>query len=348
LWKAAGIFLVLMTGFLHNAHLGIRRSMERTGHKIEVWLDKTPPTAPQSLVGGPAPKIQRVASYYSRAHIVKHVMAPFDSSGGDLLVAFVSSHALVTLTPSDNFNNTWISLAGPTNSNAGLSLRSQIWYAKNPKVGPDHVFTITLSTGQSLTISMFVVKGSNIWEPIDAVSTIGDDAGRQTLNPTSPRISTTSPNDLLIGFGKSALGEVWSAGGAFTFRPDASSNFMVAESGLALAPASYNSRFVLGGPSNWQAAVVAVKPAQHRPTPQITLAWQPSGDNVGVAGYQVERCDGVDCKKFVQIGISKDNSFVDSTLVPAVYRYRVRAMDEALNASGYSNAIIVNAGSSRD
>ena len=42
--KAAGIFLVLVTSFLiHNAHLGIRRSMERTGHKIEVWLDKNSP-----------------------------------------------------------------------------------------------------------------------------------------------------------------------------------------------------------------------------------------------------------------------------------------------------------------
>ena len=275
-------------------------------------------------------------------------MAPFDSSGGDLLVAFVSSHAAVTMTPSDNFNNTWISLAGPTNSSGGLNLRSQIWYAKNPKVGPDHVFTITLSRGHSLTISMIVVKGSNISEPIDAVSTIGDDAGRQTLTPTSPRIITTSPNDLLIGFSKSALSETWSGAGAFTFRPDASSNFMVAESGLALAPGSYNSSFVLSAPSNWQAAIVAVRPALRLPTPQIALSWQPSSDNVGVAGYQVERCDSFDCKKFVQIGISKDNSFVDSTLAPAVYRYRVRAVDEALNASPYSNAIIVNTGSSRD
>ena len=348
--KVAGVFLLLVAGFLiHNAHLGIKRSMERASHKIEVWLDKTPRTAPLRLEGGPAPEIRRTASYYNRAHLLKHTMAAFDSSGGDLLVAFVSSHAQVALTPSDNFDNTWISLAGPTNSSAGLSLRSQIWYAKNPKVGPNHVFTITLSAPQSLTISMFVVKGSNVSEPIDAVSTIGDDAGRQTLIPTSPRISTTSPNDLLIGFTKSALGEVWGSGGAFTFQPDASSNFMVAESGLALAPGSYNSRFVLSGPSNWQAVVVAVKPALHLPKPQITLVWQPSEDYVGVAGYQVERCDSVHCKKFVQIGISKDNSFVDLTLpARAVYRYRVRARDEALNASAYSDAFAAKAGPSRD
>ena len=245
-------------------------------------------------------------------------MAPFDSSGGDLLVAFVSSHAAVTMTPSDNFNNTWISLAGPTNfgptkSSAGLNLRSQIWYARNPKVGPDHVFTITLSRGHSLTISMIVVKGSNISEPIDAVSTIGDDAGRQTLTPTSPRIITTSPNDLLIGFSKSALSETWSGAGAFTFRPDASSNFMVAESGLALAPGSYNSSFVLSAPSNWQAAIVAVRPALRLPTPQIALSWQPSSDNVGVAGYQVERCEALiarnscrsECRRTIRLSIRR-------------------------------------------
>lgn len=348
--KAAGVFLVLIVGFLiHNAHLGIRKSMASTGHQIEVLLDKTPPTAPLNLEGGPAPKIQRVASYYNHAHLMKHTMAPFDSSGGDLLLAFVSSHGNATLTPSDNFNNTWISLAGPTNSSVGLNLRSQIWYATNPKVGHGHVFTITLSSRQSVVISMFVVKGANISDPIDGVSTIGDDVGRHTLTPTSPRISTTSPNDLLIGFSKSASSEMWGAGGAFTFRPDASSNFLVAESGLAVAPGSYNSKFVLSVASNWQAAIVAVRPAPHLPTPQITLAWQPSIDNVGVAGYQVERCDSVDCKKFAQIGITKDNWFVDSTLpVPAAYRYRVRAIDEALNASAYSNAFIANAASSRD
>jgi hypothetical protein len=44
--------------------------------------------------------------------------------------------------------------------------------------------------------------------------------------------------------------------------------------------------------------------------------------------------------------MSKDTSFVDSTLrAPAVYRYRVRAIDAAGNKSKYSNAIIANVGS---
>ena len=357
---AASIFLVLVVCFviyiLPSLHLGIRSSaiqlIERAGQKIEVWLDKSPPTAPQRLSGGPAPTIERVASYYNATHLTKHTMAPFDSTGGDVLVVFAGTHEDALLTPSDNFNNTWVSLAGPTNfgptkSSAGFNLRGQMWFARNPKVGPNHVFTMTLSGREALVLSMLVVKGSNASDPIDAVSTIGNDADTRALTPTSPTITTTHSNDLLIGFGKSMVGEVWSAGGGFAFQPAASSDYLVGELGLAATPGNYKSSFGLIAPVNWQAAVVAVRPAESLPDPaQITLAWQPSNDNVGVIGYEVERCSGTNCEDFAQIGMSKDTSFVDSTLrTPAVYRYRVRAIDAAGNKSKYSNAIIANVGS---
>ena len=51
----------------------------------------------------------------------------------------------VTFTPSDNFGNTWISIAGPTSTAQGSDLRTQIWYAPNAIVGPNHVITVTLS-----------------------------------------------------------------------------------------------------------------------------------------------------------------------------------------------------------
>ena len=34
---------------------------------------------------------------------------------------------------------------------------------------------------------------------------------------------------------------------------------------------------------------------------QINLSWTASTDNVGVTGYQVERCQGAACINFVQI-----------------------------------------------
>jgi hypothetical protein len=353
------VFLVLMACFLlyllyslpleigPGIGASVAHFMGRLGTKVQALLDTSPPTPPQNLSGGAAPTIQRVARYYNGTHVTTHSMSPFDSTGGDLLVVFAGTHEDALLTPSDNFNNTWISLAGPTNfgptsSSGGTNLRAQFWYAKNPKVGPNHVFTMTLSKSEALVLSLFVVKGSNVLDPIDAFSAISNDADTRSLIPTSPKIATTDSNDLLIGFAKSRFSELWRAGDGFSFQPDASSDYLVAESGLAARPDNYESSFVISSPTNWQAAIVAVRPAESlSKTGPITLAWQPSSDNVGVVGYQVERCGGVDCEDFAQIGTSKDPSFVDWTLPPGVYRYRVRAFDAASNVSKYSNPISV-------
>jgi PKD repeat protein len=71
---------------------------------------------------------------------------------------------------------------------------------------------------------------------------------------------------------------------------------------------------------------------------QINLAWTASSDNVGVTGYQVERCQGATCTTFVQIATPSGTTFNDTGLQPATtYRYRVRATDAAGNLSGYSS-----------
>ena len=189
----------------------------------------------------PGPTVQATQSYINPTALATHTTEPIDSSGGDLIVLCASSHVGVTMTPSDSFNNTWISAAGPTNTSTGFDLRTQIWYAKSPTVGPDHTFTLNLSASQSLVISVFVVQGSNIVAPIDAISTIGDDCGSQTLDVTSPNITTTSANDLLIGFAKSSVAEVFTPGSGYTAQPAASSTFLDAESRLVPTPGTFNS-----------------------------------------------------------------------------------------------------------
>ena len=63
---------------------------------------------------------------------------------------------------------------------------------------------------------------------------------------------------------------------------------------------------------------------------QITLAWSPAADNVGVTGYQVFR-------NGVQIGIASGSSYQDTGLSPVtVYTYTVAAFDAAGNTSGKS------------
>ena len=70
---------------------------------------------------------------------------------------------------------------------------------------------------------------------------------------------------------------------------------------------------------------------------QINLAWTGSTDNVAVANYRVERCQGAACTTFVQVGTPTGTTYNDTGLTTATtYRYRVRAADAAGNFSGYT------------
>ena len=82
---------------------------------------------------------------------------------------------------------------------------------------------------------------------------------------------------------------------------------------------------------------------------QINLSWTPSTDNVGVTGYQVERCSGSTCSTFAQIGTPAGSSYNDTGLsAGTTYRYRVRATDAASNLSSYSTIVNATTSSSFD
>ena len=73
---------------------------------------------------------------------------------------------------------------------------------------------------------------------------------------------------------------------------------------------------------------------------EVDLSWGASTDNVGVAGYQIERCQGAGCtqlhpdRRTAGTGTTyKDTSASASTS----YSYRVRATDSAGNLGPYSN-----------
>jgi hypothetical protein len=219
-----------------------------------------------TVLSDSAPRIQATQHYINRAPLTTHTTPAFDSSGGGLIVVCASSHSDVLMAPSDSFNNTWISAVGPTSTIGGFDLRTQVWYAKNPRVGPGHTLTFNLSTSQPLVISLLVVSGSNVSDPIDAVSAIGDDAGSQTSHVVSPSINTTSGNDLLIGFAKSATGQVWTSGSEYKAQGAASSSYLGAETGFAETPGRYQATFELNSPGSWQAVTLAVKPASTRPS----------------------------------------------------------------------------------
>ena len=71
---------------------------------------------------------------------------------------------------------------------------------------------------------------------------------------------------------------------------------------------------------------------------QINLTWTAATDNVGVTGYRVERCQGVGCTTFAQVGTPAGTSFNDTGLTAATsYSYRVRAADAVPNLGPYSS-----------
>jgi uncharacterized repeat protein (TIGR01451 family) len=75
---------------------------------------------------------------------------------------------------------------------------------------------------------------------------------------------------------------------------------------------------------------------------QVNLSWGPATDNVGVAGYIVQRCQGAGCSNFATIAAPATTAFSDTGLTPgASYTYVVAARDAANNVGPNSNAASV-------
>ena len=65
---------------------------------------------------------------------------------------------------------------------------------------------------------------------------------------------------------------------------------------------------------------------------QVSVSWTAATDNVGVTGYQVERCQGAQCGSFAQVATPSGTTFSDTGRTASTsYSYRVRATDAAGN-----------------
>lgn len=72
----------------------------------------------------------------------------------------------------------------------------------------------------------------------------------------------------------------------------------------------------------------------------IALAWNASTDNVAVTGYQIWRAPGASGGTFAQVGTATGLTFNNTGLTASTtYRYQVRAVDAAGNASAFSPAL---------
>jgi endo-1,4-beta-xylanase len=102
--------------------------------------------------------------------------------------------------------------------------------------------------------------------------------------------------------------------------------------------------FVSGsGPGDTQAPTVPAGLASTATTSSsISLAWTASTDNVGVTGYQVLRAPGASGGTFTQVATAPSSNYVNTGLAAnTTFRYQVRAVDAAGNASAVSNTVTV-------
>ncbi|HZF16033.1 MAG TPA: fibronectin type III domain-containing protein, partial [Steroidobacteraceae bacterium] len=121
------------------------------------------------------------------------------------------------------------------------------------------------------------------------------------------------------------------AGTSYTYRvraTDAASN-LGAYSPVASATTQSPDTTPPTAPASLTAASIS--------TSQINLSWPAATDNVGVTGYQIERCLGAGCSNFAQVGTSASLTYSNTGLATnTAYTYRVRATDAAANPGAYS------------
>ncbi len=97
-----------------------------------------------------------------------------------------------------------------------------------------------------------------------------------------------------------------------------------------------------GGPDSKPPTMPSSVTATTTSSTQIDVSWGAStdGGSSGLAGYKIERCAGASCTSFVQVGAPVTSPYQDSGLAAnTIYRYRVRAHDNAINHSAYSSVV---------
>ena len=284
---------------------------------------------------------------------------PGAQNAGDLNLVVVdwSGSAQVT-SVTDIGGNSYSLLGGMV---TGAKATQAIYYAANINATTSNTVTVTFDSAASgLIVSLAEYQGLANTNPIDVVTS----SAGVGITADSGWVTTTSPNDLLLGI--ELTGDLTAAP---TPAQGSSARQTIAAQGLGSdlisdqfvsAIGAYHASATNAAPNWWLMQLVALRLAGGGDTntqaltapagltataasgSQINLAWTGSTDNIGVAGYLIERCAGASCASFVQVGSvgAGVTSFSDSGLPAATpYSYRVRATDTASLLSGYTAVV---------
>jgi fibronectin type 3 domain-containing protein len=251
----------------------------------------------------------------------------------------------------DSNANVYALAVGPT-VRAGFATQS-IYYAKNIQAAAAgaNVVTITFDrAAQHPDLRIVEYKGLDTVSPLDVVAA----ASGNSNSSSSGSGRTTNANDLIVGANMVAT-RTTAAGSGFVTRIITSPDGDILEDRVVTAAGNYSATATISKGA-WVMQLVAFRAASGAPpdtqapsapaglaasvasSSEVDLTWTPSTDNVGVANYLIERCQGSGCTSFAQIGTTTTASFSNTGLAASTtYLYRVRATDAAGNLSGYSN-----------
>ena len=273
-------------------------------------------------------------------------------STGDLNVVVVgwNDSSAVVNEVTDSSGNTYALGVGPT-IQSGTATQS-IYYAKKiagAMAGKNTVTVTFAGAATSPDIRILEYAGA---DPIDPVDVTAANVGNSAFSSSGSAI-TTNANDLLFGANLVQMLTV-GPGSGFTQRQLTLPDGDVAEDQAVTQIGTYSATAPLNAPGPWIMQMIAFRnnstgtgviltapsnlTAITASASQINLSWNASASNAGVANYVVQRCGGADCNAFTQIAAPTGTSYSDTGLASGTsYSYRVQALDESGNASGFSN-----------
>jgi chitodextrinase len=252
---------------------------------------------------------------------------------------------------SDSRGNSY-SAAGPITRSPGA--RSIVtYYSAGIAAASSNSNTVTVTFSTPVPYpDVRILEYSGVDSASPVLGTVGA-YGSGTTSNTGTLTVATSPALLVAGNTVSSV--TTAAGSGFTSRVITSPNGGIAEDRVAATTGSYNATATLSS-GNWVTQMVAFRAASAAPADtqppsaptaltanasgatQIALSWTAATDNVGVTEYRVERCAGVGCIAFAQVGTSTTTTYASTGLIPGTsYTYRVRAADAAGNLGAYSS-----------
>ena len=293
-----------------------------------------------ALMGTSAPTYVSGQQYYNATPGTSFTSSSFNTTGADLLVMFLGCHNHTVFTITDSYGNTWLPLAGPAYKvgSGSYPMEGEFFYAPNATTGTGHTVTVTLSQLEPLVMSIAAFSGDNIYSPIDAYSFITGDNGTLAQNITSSPLTTSQPNDLLLGIVKGFSNNTYTAGTGYTARLASTGLNFAAETETAPSVGNYNANFTASVSDFWQSVTAAIAPLPN----QAVVSWAastPSSTGGPIANYYIERCPGLGCSTFSQIAVVSGSTltYTDTSIASGtIYNYRVRAEDASAIYSAYS------------